>query len=56
MGSFYLAHEKGWGWWVQDLCPVTSLLPVYDSSYFLIFLRKGGEGEGEGGPSLWTPF
>lgn len=30
---------------VQDLCPVTSLLPVYDSSYFLIFLRKGGEGE-----------
>lgn len=41
---------------VQDLCPVTSLLPVYDSSYFLIFLRKGGEGEGEGGPSLWTPF
>lgn len=32
MGSFYLAREKGGG--VQDLCPVTSQLPVYDSNYF----------------------
>lgn len=33
MGSFYLAREKGGGG-VQDLCPVTSQLPVYDSNYF----------------------
>lgn len=33
---------------VQDLCPVTSLLPVYDSSYFLIFLRKAVKGKGKG--------
>lgn len=34
MGSFYLAREKGGGGGVQDLCPVTSQLPVYDSNYF----------------------
>lgn len=38
----------GGGGGVQDLCPVTSLLPVYDSSYFLIFLRKAVKGKGKG--------